>query len=566
MSRHRFLKEFEREAYEELYAEDDQTDVENDPEFQSKLKNAMNELKSIIGDSFDNAEIEETLCYYQLNIKKSIRWLLEGVDPDTQPKKVDVNLKKSTDLKQTTLKPSKQDDKVAAARAKGKTPSSSSTSKPSPASHETKAPQSKSKPPKKNIASSSESKLSTQMTQLKVTDPITNPSPPVLKKSQQELHQAYQLRRAQLNLVVIGHVDAGKSTLLGHFLNLTGHVETKQIQKYEHQATQIGKKSFQYAWVMDENEDERQRGVTMTLGYVRVETQHKVFNFMDAPGHQDWVPHMISGAGMADVACLVVDSSLGAFEKGLEKGQTKEHGLLMKAMGVASVLVLVNKMDRIDWDPTRFHHIQTKITQFLSQLNYNQVTVIPVSGLLGENLIQKSSHVDWYHGPCFLEALDQVKVPERALFQPFRLRVSEKKANWVHGQIDTGSIQVGEPIVVLPHQTSAQVRSIQIEGTSCKFAVAGDQVGIQLTGIDGDVLAPHDVLCAPSSPIAVTDTFECKVVIFDCLVPITPGFPFLLHQGSVNESGHVKALLGLIDKSTGNVLKKGPKCATKGST
>ncbi|NXN99646.1 HBS1L protein, partial [Rhinopomastus cyanomelas] len=234
-----------------------------------------------------------------------------------------------------------------------------------------------------------------------------------------------------LNLVVIGHVDAGKSTLMGHLLYLLGNVNKRTMHKYEQESKKAGKASFAYAWVLDETGEERERGVTMDVGMTKFETKTKVITLMDAPGHKDFIPNMITGAAQADVAILVVDASRGEFEAGFETGgQTREHGLLVRSLGVTQLVVAVNKMDQVNWQQERFQEITTKLGQFLKQAGFKEsdVAYIPTSGLDGENLVtrgQSSDLTQWYKGNCLLEQIDSFKPPQRSVDKPFRLCVAD---------------------------------------------------------------------------------------------------------------------------------------------
>lgn len=241
---------------------------------------------------------------------------------------------------------------------------------------------------------------------------------PVKKSSKlrQQIDIKAELEKRQggkqlLNLVVIGHVDAGKSTLMGHLLYLLGNVNKRTMHKYEQESKKAGKASFAYAWVLDETGEERERGVTMDVGMTKFETTTKVITLMDAPGHKDFIPNMITGAAQADVAVLVVDASRGEFEAGFETGgQTREHGLLVRSLGVTQLAVAVNKMDQVNWQQERFQEITGKLGHFLKQAGFKEsdVAFIPTSGLSGENLITRSKSSEltkWYKGLCLLEQI-----------------------------------------------------------------------------------------------------------------------------------------------------------------
>ncbi|KAG0343439.1 HBS1-like protein, partial [Podila humilis] len=266
----------------------------------------------------------------------------------------------------------------------------------------------------------------------------------------------YQRRVAEkesLNLVVIGHVDAGKSTLMGHLLYLQGEVNEKTIRKHERDAQKIGKASFAFAWVLDETGEERARGITMDVGVTKFETEHRRFTLLDAPGHRDFIPNMISGTAQADVAILVVDATTGEFESGFDaNGQTKEHALLARSLGVQQLVVAVNKLDVVNWSEARFQEIVRKLEVFLvkdASFKKSNLIFIPCSGFTGENLVQRSKagnicngsavsdapvddavskvlrDFEWYRGPTLIQTIDKLDAPTRAVEKPFRMSVTD---------------------------------------------------------------------------------------------------------------------------------------------
>lgn len=276
-----------------------------------------------------------------------------------------------------------------------------------------------------------------------------------------------------INLVVIGHVDAGKSTLMGRLLCDLGHVSQKQMHRNETDSKKTGKSSFLYAWVLDETEEERSRGITMDVASARFETRNRRVQILDAPGHKDFIPNMITGAAAADVALLVIDATKGEFEAGFESGgQTREHTMLVRSLGVSTIAVVINKLDNVTWSKERYDEICSKMKVFLKQTGFKEcdVTFVPTSGLKGENLIKPSSDpnlASWYTGPCLLDVIDNFKPPERAIGKPFRLSIGDIFKGLVSGvsisgRIDAGAVFIGSKLVVMPSAESATVK-----GTFC---------------------------------------------------------------------------------------------------
>ncbi|XP_075001971.1 HBS1-like protein isoform X11 [Calonectris borealis] len=372
-----------------------------------------------------------------------------------------------------------------------------------------------------------------------------------------------------------GHVDAGKSTLMGHLLYLLGNVNKRTMHKYEQESKKAGKASFAYAWVLDETGEERERGVTMDVGMTKFETKTKVITLMDAPGHKDFIPNMITGAAQADVAILVVDASRGEFEAGFETGgQTREHGLLVRSLGVTQLAVAVNKMDQVNWQQERFQEITSKLGQFLKQAGFKEsdVAYIPTSGLGGENLVtrgQSSNLTQWYKGKCLLEQIDSFKPPQRSIDKPFRLCVADVFKDQgsgfcVTGKIEAGYIQVGERLLAMPPNETCTAKGITLHDEPVDWAAAGDHVSLTLTGMDIIKINVGCVFCDPKEPIKVCTRFRARVLIFSIEVPITKGFPVLLHYQTISEPATIRRLLSVLHKSTGEVTKQKPKFLSKG--
>lgn len=379
--------------------------------------------------------------------------------------------------------------------------------------------------------------------------------------------------KENLHMIVIGHVDAGKSTLMGHLLYKLGYVNQKIIQKYEHEAKKIGKQSFAFAWVLDEVEEERGRGITIDIGKSKFETENKVITLLDAPGHKDFIPNMITGATQADVALLVIDATSGEFETGFESGgQTREHTLLVRSLGVNQLAVVVNKMDNVCWSEKRFMDVHTKLNTFLRQAGFkdNDVRYIPCSGLTGENLIEKSnrSEAAWYKGPTLVKVIDTFKSPERPISKPFRLSINDickggGTAPAVHGRVETGRVSVGSKVCIQPLGDVAVVKALTTEESSEQTVFAGSYVNVALSNIDLENISIGYVLCDIEKPIPVTTKFEARIVIFNIVLPITKGYTLLLHLLSFVDSVVIRKLNAELNKVTGEQVKKRPRCLLK---
>ncbi|PHH65938.1 hypothetical protein CDD81_886 [Ophiocordyceps australis] len=378
-------------------------------------------------------------------------------------------------------------------------------------------------------------------------------------------------KKRSTSFVVVGHVDAGKSTLMGRLLLELKHVEQRTIDKYRRQAEKTGKQSFALAWVMDQGSEERDRGVTMDIATNHFETPTTRFTILDAPGHRDFVPNMIAGASQADLAILVVDANTGAFEKGL-KGQTREHVLLLRSLGVQRLIVAVNKLDMVAWSKERFEEIAEQVGGFLTGLGFQSkhVSFIPISGLNGDNvaLQVKEAAASWYTGSTLMEALEAPgpSTVTKTLEKPFRMPISEvfrspqQGTTTLAGRIDAGTVQIGDEVLVQPSGEAAHVKSIMVDMESQDWAVAGQSVSISLANIDAVHIRVGDIVCDAKQPVLCGDSFTMKAMAFDHVMPM----PVDLHRGRLHVAGQIESMVALLDKATGTIIKKKPRVVQPG--
>ncbi|KAL4970731.1 putative translation elongation factor EF-1 subunit [Aspergillus stella-maris] len=377
-------------------------------------------------------------------------------------------------------------------------------------------------------------------------------------------------RKNAMNFVVIGHVDAGKSTLMGRLLADLKAVDQRTLEKYKREAEKIGKGSFALAWVLDQGSEERARGVTIDIATSKFETESTVFTIVDSPGHRDFVPNMIAGASQADFAVLVIDSSIGNYESGL-KGQTKEHALLVRSMGVQRIIVAVNKMDTVQWNKERFEEIEQQVSAFLTTAGFQikNISFVPCSGVSGDNITKRSedANVSWYNGRTLVEELEATEPYTHALEKPLRMTVGDvfrgsiQNPLSISGRLDTGSLQIGDQILTMPSGETATIRSLEVDGEPNDWAVAGQNVVLNLANIDPIHLRSGDVVCHASAPIPNITSFTTKVLAFDHLLPSMVD----IHRGRLHVPGRISKLVATLDKASGNVLKKKPKIVAPGS-
>lgn len=367
----------------------------------------------------------------------------------------------------------------------------------------------------------------------------------------------------------LGHVDAGKSTLMGRLLLELKFVEKHTIDRYRKQAEKSGKQSFALAWVMDQRSEERERGVTIDIATNYFETEKTSFTILDAPGHRDFVPNMIAGASQADFAILVIDANTGAYEKGL-KGQTREHVLLLRSLGVQRLVIAVNKLDMVGWSQERYDEIAQQVNGFLAGLGFQpkNVNFIPISGLNGDNLVRRSedSASSWYTGPTLIEALENSEPSTaRALKTPFRMSISEVfrsqlGTTTIAGRVDSGSVQIGDALLVQPSGEEAFVKSIMVDSDMQDWAVAGQSVSVALTNIDPIHIRVGDMLCHTTDPISCSDTLTMKAMAFEHLMPM----PVDLHRGRLHSAGQIVSITATLDKASGAIIKKKPRVVQPG--
>lgn len=382
--------------------------------------------------------------------------------------------------------------------------------------------------------------------------------------------------KSLLHLAIVGHVDAGKSTMMGRLLHLMGQVSEKEMRKYEREAKQKGKGSFAYAWVLDESAEERERGLTMTVAVAHFELRNFKVVLLDSPGHKDFVPNMLSGASQADAAVLVIDASIGAFEAGMYgqgEGQTKEHAQLIRSFGVEQLIIAVNKMDTLDNCEGRFCFIKSQLGPFLRRCGFKESSMIwiPLSALDNQNLTSATSDTrlnSWYSGPYLLEAIDHLQPPKRDISRPLRLPISEVSKSRslgqvaISGKLEGGALKIGTKVLVMPAGVVATVKAIKQDTQVCAVARAGDSVDIALQGIDISSLMIGGVLCHPDYPVPIAIRIELRVVILDITMPILVGSQVELYIHHVREAAKVVQLLSILDPKTGLVRKKAPRCLT----
>jgi elongation factor 1-alpha len=374
--------------------------------------------------------------------------------------------------------------------------------------------------------------------------------------------------KPHINLIIIGHVDHGKSTGIGHLFYDAGVIPEKQLRDFEAEAKALGKESFKYAWVLDRLKEERERGVTIDLAFYELETRKNVFTIIDAPGHRDFVKNMVTGASQADGAVLFISAKRGEYEAGINPGgQTREHAFLAKTLGVNQMVVAVNKMDdnTVNWSQQRYEEVKDGVSRLLKMVGYDpsKIYFVPTSGWTGDNLVNKSTNMPWYNGPTLLEALDTFELPPKPLDKPLRIPVQEiytirGVGTTPVGKVETGILKPGDDIVFMPSGQKGKVNSIETHYTKIDQAVPGDNIGFNVKGVERDKLKRGEVAAHPKSLCRVAQAFKGRIFIIHHPTAIGEGYTPVLHIHTAQMAVRFDKLISKLDPRTGQVVEENP--------
>src|SRR3989338_7169162 len=342
--------------------------------------------------------------------------------------------------------------------------------------------------------------------------------------------------KTHINLVFIGHVDHGKSTTVGRLLYETGNVDETALRKLKEKAIELGKPGFEFAYVMDNLKEERERGVTIDLSHKKFETEKYYFTIIDAPGHRDFIKNMITGASQADAAVLVVAANDGV------NAQTKEHVFLSKTLGVGQIVVAVNKMDisGVDHQQKRYDEVKTEVKNLLKSVGYkaDEILFVPTASLMGENIVKRSEKMTWYTGPTLLEAINSFKVPEKPTQLPLRLPIQDVyNITGIGvvpvGRVETGIMKVGDKVIIVPGREGkgvpGDVKTIEMHHEQMQEAIPGDNIGFNVRGIGKKDIARGDVLGHLDNVPNVASEFTAQIVVLNHPTVVTIGYTPVFH-------------------------------------
>ncbi len=365
--------------------------------------------------------------------------------------------------------------------------------------------------------------------------------------------------KPHMNLAIIGHVDHGKSTLVGRLLFETENVPEHVIEQYREEAEEKGKSGFEFAYVMDSLDEERERGVTIDIAHQRFDTDEYYFTIIDAPGHRDFVKNMITGASQADNAVLVVDVQDGV------QPQTKEHVFLAKTLGINELIIAVNKMDTVDYDEGDFDDTVEEIQQLLKSVNVSadDVKFIPVSAFEGDNVSEESDNTGWYDGETLLEALNELEEPTEPTDLPLRLPIQDVYSisgigTVPVGRIETGEMSPGDNVSFQPSDIGGEVKTIEMHHEEVDEAGPGDNVGFNVRGVGQDDIRRGDVCGPASDPPTVAETFQAQIVVMQHPSVITAGYTPVFHAHTSQVACTLESIDQKLDPSSGDVEEENP--------
>jgi len=361
--------------------------------------------------------------------------------------------------------------------------------------------------------------------------------------------------KKNMNIIFIGHVDHGKSTTVGRLLFESGKVSEQELAKLREEAQKHGKVGFEFAFVMDEIKEERERGVTIDLSYKKLETKKFNVTIIDAPGHKDFVKNMITGASQADAGFLVIACGEGV------QPQTQEHAFLARTMGIQQMAVLINKMDVVNYDQAKFNKVKDDVTKLLAAAGFNiaKIPFIPVSAWKGDNVTKKTDNLKWFNGPTVLEQLDLFDEPQKPTELPLRMAIQDVYeitgiGTVPVGKIETGRITPGMKVVILPGRSGrgiqGEVKTVEMHHEQLKEGIAGDNVGVNIRGIGKKDIARGDVICPADKPATIVEEFTARIAVINHPTVIAKGYTPVFHIHTSQVPCQFVELINKIDPKT----------------
>nr|XP_029135780.1 elongation factor 1-alpha-like [Labrus bergylta] len=388
--------------------------------------------------------------------------------------------------------------------------------------------------------------------------------------------------KIHINIVVIGHVDSGKSTTTGHLIYKCGGIDKRTIEKFEKEAAEMGKSSFKYAWVLDKLKAERERGITIDIALWKFETEKFYVTIIDAPGHRDFIKNMITGTSQADCAVLIVAAGVGEFEAGISKnGQTREHALLAFTLGVKQLIIGVNKMDSTEppYCESRFEEITKELSTYIKKVGYNPkaVAFVPISGWHGDNMLEPSAKMPWFKGwsierkegdatgKTLFNALDSILTPKRPTDKPLRLPLQDVyKIGGIGtvpvGRVETGILKPGTIVTFAPCNLTTEVKSVEMHHEALIEALPGDNVGFNVKNVSiKDIRRGNVAGDSKNNPPKGTKDFIAQVIVLNHPGEIHAGYAPVLDCHTAHIACKFHELIEKVDRRSGKKIEDNPK-------
>jgi len=371
--------------------------------------------------------------------------------------------------------------------------------------------------------------------------------------------------KPHMNIVFIGHVDHGKSTMIGRLLLDTGHIQQYIIDKFKEEAASKGKTTFEFAWVMDQLKEERERGVTIDVAHKPFNTDKYYFTIIDCPGHRDFIKNMITGTSQGDGAVLVCSAAEGA------QAQTKEHIFLARTLGIPQIVVAINKMDAVEYKQEAYDKAKADVTALLKNVGFKTDTVafVPISAYVGDNVAKKSDKMPWYKGGTLVDGLNGFIVPEKPTGKPLRLPVQDVYTitgvgTVPVGRVETGILRPNDKIIFQPSGKVGEVKSVEMHHTALQQAVPGDNVGFNVRGISKTDVHRGDVAGPVDNPPTVAKTFTARIMVLNHPSVLTAGYTPVFHCHTAQVACTFETLLKKLDPRTGATLEENPQTLKTG--
>jgi len=365
--------------------------------------------------------------------------------------------------------------------------------------------------------------------------------------------------KPHMNLIFIGHIDHGKSTTVGRLLYETKSISEQDLKKMKEEVVKYNRPTFEFAFVMDQLKEERERGITIDIAHKEFQTPKYYFTIIDAPGHRDFVKNMITGASQADAAVLVISCPDGIQQ------QTREHAFLAKVLGINQLIVGINKMDKANYDRAKYEEVKTQMSNLLKTVGYDtsNMLFVPYSALEGVNVSSKSDKMPWYNGPTLLEALDTLKVPPKPVDKPLRLPIQDVYSisgfgTVPVGRVETGVMKPGDQIIIMPSGIKTDVKSIEMHHQQLQQAEPGDNVGFNIKGVDKKDIKRGDVVGPSSNPPTVVEEFTAQIVVINHPTAIAAGYTPVFHIHTAQIAATITEIVEKKDPKTGQTLQKNP--------